>query len=79
MLLNFKHENGLLSLPDLSCLKKTGPGDSIFIINIKIGNSQGNSRTIIRKEKHISKIFFMIRFNEFSKGSRLDIKTGVFS
>ena len=54
---NFKQKKLLFSLPDRSCLKKTGPRESNFIKIKRIGNNQVKINTITRKEKTRSKVF----------------------
>ncbi|MDB5061568.1 MAG: hypothetical protein JWP67_1411 [Mucilaginibacter sp.] len=77
ILLNLKHQKGLLSFPDLNCLKKVGPLDSNLIKIDRIGKSQLNKKTIINKEKKISNTRFIIRLSIFSNGSGLNEITGI--
>jgi len=68
---------GLLSLPDLNCLKKTGPFDSIFINIANKGKAQLKMKKIINNENPTSNARLRNLLSTFSCGSGLTDITGM--
>ena len=77
MVLNFMQLNSLLSIPDLFCIKNTGPLLPNFIKTAKIGNNQENTSVITKNEKMISNALLKILFVVTSKGSLFMESMGV--
>src|SRR5262249_21484513 len=70
MLRNLKQLNSLPSFPTLFCTKKTGPSESRFIIQAKIGNSQLRIPRITRVEIRRSNVRLKIIIIMYNGGSR---------
>src|SRR5690554_1792040 len=72
---NLMHLNTLLFSPFLSCTKKTGPFDSIFINKPTNGIIQLKTNTVTNPEKTISKALLATLLEALSNGISLTFMT----